>query len=226
MKVAIYTLTRERLDYTKHCFRVLEQKAGYPFHHYVIDNGSLDGTPEWLKAHRAPNFRLFCNARNLGISKASNQALELIGGSYDLIAKFDNDCEVVTDKLLARIVNLYYRAGATATQYVLSPRVVGIDVQPHRVGMMTLSEMRIGLTSVVGGLFHVVPYQLYARYRYPDAMAKAQGQDQHFCAWVRRMGGKTGYVEDLVVNHYETTKGQALRYPEYFRRKRQEEQTP
>jgi len=48
MKIAIYTLTRDRLQYTQDCFSSLWQNAGMPFDHYIVDNGSEDGTVEWL----------------------------------------------------------------------------------------------------------------------------------------------------------------------------------
>ena len=48
-KIAVYTLTRDRIEYTKECFAMLESKAGIEYDHYIVDNGSQDGTVEWLK---------------------------------------------------------------------------------------------------------------------------------------------------------------------------------
>lgn len=230
MKVALYTLTRERLEYTKHCFSVLREKAGHPFDHFVIDNGSEDGTREWL-LENAKDFKAITTfSENKGISEGSNQALRMIynqeefsGEKYDLIIKMDNDCEVVTDNLLQRIVRIYETTIEFQPQYILSPRVVGINHQPSRNGQEVILGQYIGLTAIVGGLFHVVPRDIYKQFWYPLDTAKARGQDDAFCAWANSNGIRTGYIEELIVNHYETTDGQARRYPKYFERKWQEE---
>ena len=134
MKVAIYTLTRDRLAYSKRCFRSLWQNAGYPVDHFVIDNGSADGTDEWL-ANNRNRFALVCLCpTNIGISRASNLALDIIGDNYDLIVKMDNDCEIVTANLVAEMVKVFRDA---PRPMMLSPRVEGINRQPKRAYTLT-----------------------------------------------------------------------------------------
>lgn len=224
MRVAIYTLTRDRLGYTKRSFASLAENAGHPYDHYVIDNGSEDGTVEWLKENESTFKKVVYNEENHGISKASNQALkELLPGDYDLIIKMDNDCLVTTKNILKTIVGVYEGRGKFAGEYVLSPYVKGINSQPTRGGQVGLSLHEIGLTSVVGGLFHIVPRRIYAEYQYPENLPKAKGQDETFCHWVKQNGGIVGYIEDLVVEHMDGTDNQAKEYPSYFERKWQEE---
>ena len=107
MKVAIYTLTRDRILYTKRCFRSLWQNAGYPVDHYVIDNGSADGTVEWLANNKSRFALVVLCPENIGISRASNLALDIIGDNYDLVVKMDNDCEIVTPNLVAEMVKVF-----------------------------------------------------------------------------------------------------------------------
>lgn len=223
MRIAVYTLTRERLDYTRVAFQSLADNAGYDYDHFVVDNGSQDGTRDWLlSAYDAT--KIIISDHNLGISRASNIAIETIvsRGGYDLIIKLDNDCRVVTPNILARFVELY-GSDREAAAYVLSPRVEGLNKQPKRHAHIYLAGQQIGLTPIVGGIFHVVPADIYRQYRYPDDLPLARGQDDHFCEWLRGHEYRKGYVEDLVVEHYETTDGQARRYPDYFVRKWQEE---
>lgn len=224
MKIAIYTLTRDRLEYTKHCFSSLQNKsAGYPFDHFVLDNGSTDGTAEWLKTQNFKHVELL--PENIGISKGSNAILHKIHatGDYDLIIKMDNDCEVISENILDQLVEIFEDAISMRYNIVLSPRVTGINNQPRRAQHVILGGREIGLTGIVGGLFHVVPAKIYQQYTYPEKLAKAWGQDDDFCEWLRVNNYAKGYVEGLVVNHYETTLGQAQRYPEYFKRKFKEE---
>jgi GT2 family glycosyltransferase len=229
MKIAIYTLTRDRLEYTKHCFESLRANAGMDYDHYVLDNGSTDGTAEWLKNQPTSDrggcqFKVFLQPENIGISAGSNMMLdEIFKSEYDIIIKMDNDCEVVSENLLEQIAVVFERLRMDATKMVLSPRVEGINKQPHRASYNHTAGYRIGITAIVGGLFHVVPADIYARYRYPLDLPKAWGQDDDFCEWLRQQNIKKGYIEDLVVNHYETTVGQVAKFPEYFERKWKEE---
>jgi len=227
MKVAIYTLTRDRLEYTKHSFKTLKEKSWYDYDHFIIDNGSTDGTQQWLKLHESEFKKVILLPENVGISKGSNMALDIIfeTDKYDLIVKMDNDCEVVSDNIIGQLCQIFEDSFSKSfgNQFVLSPRVEGISKQPKRDGGTQLAGRTIGFTSIVGGLFHVVPSIVYSKYRYPEHLPKAWGQDDHFCHWAKKNGCKVGYVEGLVVNHFETTDGQAKRFPEYFERKFKEE---
>jgi len=114
--IAVFSITYERLEYTKLCFESLYHKAGVSFSHFIVDNGSTDGTQEWLEnpdpmgaTWCMPESRtLIFNKENRGISIASNQAINAIfkgdvpslPGSrinYDIIVKVDNDCLFLTD---------------------------------------------------------------------------------------------------------------------------------
>ncbi len=228
MKVAVYSLTRDRLDYTKRNFQILRDKAGYDFDHFVVDNGSVDGTVDWLKANSSLFKKIIFLKENAGISVGSNRALGSIfnTGSYDLIIKMDNDCEVVTDNIILQMVEIFEdlkHDKIYASEYILSPRVEGIANQPSRYDFVQIGGRRIGRVGIVGGLFHVVPVNVYKDYRFPVDMPLARGQDDHFCDWFIKRGGRIGYVEGLEVQHYETTDGQAKRYPDYFKRKFKEE---
>ena len=219
MRIAVYSLCRERLAFTKTCFASLREKAGVPFDHFCLDQGSRDGTADWLRNEYQPHH-LTVFPENIGISRGSNLMLEqILRGNYDLICKFDNDCLVVSENLLGQMAEIFSDVGQLAPRYVLSPRVEGINNQPHRARFTMLAGRRVGLTAIVGGLFHCVPRGIYEQYRYPEDLPPGQFQDDFFCKWVRRHGGEVGYVEGLVVEHYRGTDQQAKDFPEYFERK-------
>lgn len=227
MNVVVYTLTRDRLWSSRHCLPLLRKKAGVPFHHIVVDNGSTDGTVEWLENEYKPDTLIKLRT-NTGISFASNLALDsvCIGALQgSLVIKVDNDCEVVSENIIGQMVEIYEAMGKMGPRYVLSPRVDGINRQPARGRQEQIAGRTIGLTAIVGGLFHCVPPEIYTEYRFPENMALAHGQDDHFCDWVKRRHGQVGYVEGLRVNHYLTTDGQCQKDRPYFERKWQEEKT-
>lgn len=221
MRVALYTLTRERLEYTQRSFQSLWDKAGYEVDHFIIDNGSKDGTVEWLLDNSTKFRSIELLADNVGISAASNRALDWMrSGNYDLIGKMDNDCEIVTSNLIARLVELFKH---TKRQLLVSPRVEGINKQPKRAYTVAVNGYEIGRTGIVGGLCHWMLGSSYQRYRYPLDLPKAWGQDDDVCHWAYQNGIEVGYVESLQVNHIDGTDAQAIKYPDYFKRKWEEE---
>lgn len=226
MRVAIFSLCRDRIFYSQHCFALLHEKAGHDFDHYIINNGSEDGTTEWLVDNLKLFKYVFFSEKNLGLCAGNNMALHLIrnsGVKYDLICKFDNDCEVISDNIVAEMVALYKQA---RKPMLLSPRVTGISKQPKRSYIENAYSRPIGVTNHIGGLFAWCNADLYLKYTYPDNLPLARGDDSAFAYWVYQKKFIVGYVEDLVVNHFEGTEGQAARYPDYFSRKWEEEKEP
>lgn len=86
MKLSIITLTYNKLEYTK---KFIESLFKYTkdFELIIVDNGSTDGTVEYLKT--IDNIKTIFNIENLGFSKGNNQGLELATGEY--IGFLNND---------------------------------------------------------------------------------------------------------------------------------------
>lgn len=226
MNIAVYSLTRERKAYVEISFASLKEKAGYPYKHWVFENGSQDGTHEWVILNCEPS-RTFMAATNQGISIASNICVKAILAmdNPDLVIKMDSDCQVITPNILASFARIY--EDPEAQRWVLAPRVQGIVNQPRRVRTHQLAGHEIGVTAIVGGIFHVVPTKIYREFMqdggYDEGLPLAALQDDQFCEWLRAHGYQKGYVEDLECAHIDGTAGQAAKYPEYFQRKWREE---
>ncbi len=224
MLIAVYSLCRDRISYTKKSFESLKRLAGAPYSHFVVDQGSTDGTPEWLRDVYQPTW-LRCLPENVGIAKGANMALAAIfaAGDWDLVIKQDNDCEIISGNILSQFAEIFEDTRQYGSCYILSPAVTGIDRQPRRGRDVMLGGRRVGLTAIVGGLFHVVPAEIYrAMGQYPEDLPRGGGCDKHICTWFKRQGGEVGYVEGLRVHHMDSTGGQPAKHPEYFARKRAE----
>lgn len=97
-KIPVLMITYNRLEYTKQALGALYKS--YDTFPIIIDNGSTDGTVEYLqdmrfgREHTRPIIRL--NNKNKGIAYAMNQFLDMTS-NYDVVGKVDNDTIVPPD---------------------------------------------------------------------------------------------------------------------------------
>ncbi|HMZ51472.1 MAG TPA: glycosyltransferase family 2 protein [Candidatus Sumerlaeota bacterium] len=66
----------------------------------VIDNGSNDGTVEWLRGHHEHSLRLFVFDRNHGASHGRNAGIRLARAEH--VCFLDSDAEILTDDAIER----------------------------------------------------------------------------------------------------------------------------
>lgn len=99
--VSLIVVTRDARDKAQRCIESLRATAEpeHPTELIVVDNGSQDGTREWLAAQ--PDVRLIANEDNAGAPRARNQALAVAGGRW--IVFLDDDV-VVTPHWLSRLL--------------------------------------------------------------------------------------------------------------------------
>ena len=215
-RVAIFTLTKNRLAYTKRMMSSLIENTHYPFDHFIVDNGSADGTLRYLDQNRANFAKIILNEDNKGISIGWNQALEAIGRSYDYIIKLDNDCEIMTKDWLRPLLEI---CRAFDNRIVLSPFVDGLHQHKGgvpRYGFRQTNGYSVGLTKHLGGISLIAPAHIYEDFRFNETLPLRGNQDRTFSDYLGNRGYLLGYVEDIKVLHMDTTVGQQERYPEYF----------
>jgi hypothetical protein len=216
MKIAVLSLTRDRLAYTQHCFTSLRENAGCAFHHSVLDQGSNDGTSEWLHGEFQPDM-LVMAGENVGISCGLNTLIDdLPWNDFDVIVKFDNDCELLTPNTLRDIALLVDEYGL-----LLSPQIHGLRQPPATIGLapLSLGGALVDEKAQIGGIFLAAPAWLYDDFRYSEANPLWGGDDVEVCAYWRGRGMKCGYVQGYDANHYLTSDGQYEHDRPYFDRK-------
>lgn len=217
-QVAVFTLTKDRLKLTKKMYESLK-KAGYPFAWYVVDQGSTDGTKEWLSKLKQKEFcvNVIDNKENVGISVGSNQAIDIISKvGYDYIVKIDNDCIIHTDKWLLKLVEMFKYNWTMA----LSPRIEGLVENiggSPRLGYGNLAGEVIGLTHHIGGIFTMAHKSAYNNWRWSTKDFLHSQQDLMFTKHIKDLGYVCAYVESMRAEHQLGTKGQKEQYPDYFK---------
>lgn len=96
---SVIIVSYNKLPYTRLCLESLLQSRPRPTQIVVVDNGSQDGTVDYLEAEfprladeAGVSFVLVKNHSNRGACTARNQALEVAAGEY--VAFVDNDAAV------------------------------------------------------------------------------------------------------------------------------------
>lgn len=223
MRVAVLTATRDRLPYSVHCFATLRENAGIDYDHLVLDNGSTDGTADWLRITYKPHT-LILEATNIGINRAINRLVDMAldHAAYDVLVKIDNDAELLTPNTLHDVAQCAHEA-----KMLLSPRIHGLNNPPATLSTVAWAgstrEWRVHVTPAIGGVFMAVPRDVYeAGYRNDETNPLWGGDDTGICSWHRSRGGIVGYLDGYDANHYMTTVGQWAEFPAYFARTKAE----
>ncbi|MGB9737379.1 MAG: glycosyl transferase [Chloroflexus aggregans] len=96
--VAIVVLTWNGLAVTQRCFASLRAKTRHvPYRLIVVDNGSTDGTVEWLRDQ--PDVTLIANSENRGFAAGVNQGIAAAPPDHDVLL-LNNDTEIIEETWL------------------------------------------------------------------------------------------------------------------------------
>ncbi len=100
--VSVVVVTYGGLALTQACLDSLFQAETWPnLEVLVVDNGSADGTPEYLRSIADPRARCFFNPDNLGFAAANNVGIRAARG--EIVVLLNNDT-VVPPGLMGRLV--------------------------------------------------------------------------------------------------------------------------
>lgn len=89
---SIVILTYNELEYTRWCLASIRYYTSEPYELIVVDNGSTDGTVEFLRSQQ--DIRFIHNRENKGFAKGCNQGISQAAGDYVLL--LNNDTAVAS----------------------------------------------------------------------------------------------------------------------------------
>lgn len=232
-RVAIFTLSYDRLEYTKQFFKNSRESAEYPFDWFVLEQGSSDGSEVFVaslagRSEKMVNtwiekdgVHVFLSEENRGITGGSNLLVdEIMKGDYQIIIKVDNDCLFLTKGWLETVVDLWKRNHKLYT----SPYVEGLVQNPggaHRVGYANIGPYMVEVTQHIGGIFAAIDARAYTDFRWTDQFLHGN-QDAEASQAFRTLGYMPMYFPIHRVQHCDGTEGQHLKFPKYFERRKKE----
>lgn len=201
---ALWSLTHNRLYDVQRSFQSLWQHTQAPYFHYVLDQGSTDGTAEWLadtyREGRLHYLRL--EPANIGISRGSNHLLDVIlaGDFHTWACKWDPDVVCMTPRWLERL------ATRCPEKAAISPHVLGLVQHPGGASRTGRDfTRRLGTVKHLGGAVNLAPAALWKALRAAGhwiTPAPAHGfQDAEFSAFARDHGWTLCHAEDILVRH-------------------------
>ena len=221
-RVAVFTITYDRLEYTKRMYASMKSSTDVPISWFVFDNGSKDGTQEWLK-DKTPYVAGSLDGKNKGLSYASNYCIDRImknPGEFQIVIKIDNDCEFMTKKWLESMIDLWKRNH----MLYMSPYVEGLVHNPGgavRVGHGYLGPYYIEVTEHIGGIIAAIDAKAYKHFRWTDQFLHGN-QDREASNAFRKLNYMPFYIPMHRVMHMDGTSLQQEKFPEYFERRKHE----
>jgi GT2 family glycosyltransferase len=106
--VSVIILTWNGVDYTKACLDSIRTKTDFPDYRIIVaDNGSTDGTVEYLR--KQTDVATVLNRANLGFTKGNNLAIAQSDPESDVIL-LNNDTEIVQPDWIATLQEVAYSA--------------------------------------------------------------------------------------------------------------------
>jgi len=208
---SIIILTRNNLEYTKMCLESIRRYTPEPHEIIVVDNGSTDGTIEYLEAQE--DVKLIKNGLNLGFALGNNLGLREARGEYIVILNNDT---VVTEGWLTRLIN---SAQSNPQVGIVGPRsnyVVGVQLVknvPYGDNMDAMQEFarqwslensgRYEEALRVIGFCMLVKREVIEKIGGFDPYYEAGNfEDDDFCIRAQRAGFKIRIAHDVFIHHF------------------------
>ena len=201
----------------------------------VVDNGSMDGSYEFLreKFRNIPDVILIKNKENLGFSKAVNIALKISKGSYKFLLNSDTK---ITKHIISDIISFFERdkkIGVIGTKLILPDGTTQKSCFNFPSFGNAISEYWLGkknayssfyndniteVDAVVGASFLIAP-EAYKKVGLFDEKYFMYFEDLDYCRRVKKAGFKVIYYPKASVFHHHGLSGSKLvEYDDQWRR--------
>lgn len=211
-------LTYNALAYTKRCLASLDRTTPEPWHAVILDNGSVDGTREWLAALDDPRLSIELGDNNRGVAGGRNRLLELIGDRVPadgFIVFIDNDLEFF-DGWLTPFRALFARESRAGMASCVGFEMVVHATHRELISYPGLVQMPVDVASGGFACF-VKPAVFRAIGRYDEQLNPFWHEDDDISVRTKRAGWEVWAVPNAAVVHHGHKSGHAVDATSYTR---------
>ena len=213
LAASIIILSYNQLAHTRACLESIARHTPEPYELILVDNGSTDGTQDYLRGYAAQHERVLmvANRTNRGFAAGNNQGLAMATGRQVL---FLNNDTVVTPGWLGNMLKVLQEHPQTGVVGPRSNRVLGKQ-QVEDVSYKSLDELpsfaaawaekHAGESRVAN---RVVGFCLLTRREVIEAVGGLDEQfgsgnfeDDDFCIRAHLAGFETRIADDAFVHH-------------------------
>ena len=204
----------------------------------VVDNNSVDGSVEMIKDN-FPNTIIINNKKNVGFSKANNQAIKIAKGSIILMLNPDTVIQEKTLKYVLNFINVTNNVGAVGIKMVDGKgnflpeskrslpkpstafyKIFGLSrIFPNskkfgKYHLNFLNKDKIHEIDVISGAFLMTKKSILKEVGFLDERFFMYGEDIDLSYRIQKKGYKNYYLPNHSIIHYkgESTKKTSVNY--------------
>lgn len=223
MKIVVYSIVRDRLEYTRKSFKALRKMAGIEFDHYVADNGSGDEMRDWLKSQKALGHikHLVLNDENLGQNIAANALIDkAVEDNADWIMRWDNDAMPRTRRFLRKLVRQHAALQNAGALCVTSPKITKLLYPPEPLGLGSELGFKYEAVQILGGICRLHPAYIFhnwstvGEFRFSRFGPLGFGEASEMAKFCAECGVQMVRLVEIEVEHMDGHDGQAEKMPE------------
>ncbi|MDJ0765530.1 MAG: glycosyltransferase family 2 protein [Myxococcota bacterium] len=213
-------VTYNRLDFTRITLERLLKNTTLPFRLVILDNGSTDGTQDWLKANREgfPFIdKLFFFEENLGIGRALNNGMSYALSQSQRVGRIDNDVLVPPRWLedltavLESDLNPMVVAGCITDDDVAKAQIRN-SVPQHVAGL------KVYAVDYAGGFLNLYRSDVFDQLGFFPEYPLYGVEDGGLCKAAKGQGERVLVVDNVKVEHLPSFLGEALDYEDFKHR--------
>lgn len=204
--VAIVIPVFNQLDYTKRCLASLATDLAAGVTAMVVDNGSIDGTAEFLAAQ--PGLGVIRNPENRGCAAAWNQGVQAT--SSDWVLLINNDV-LVTEGWLAALAGFAQKHNLGIVSPAIREGELNYDLVTYARQFTT--EMRgVSRWGTANGVCFLVRRRIFEVIGLFDEQFRVgQFEDADFFLRARKAGFQLGTTGSSFIHHFGSVTQDALR---------------
>lgn len=209
MSVAIVIPVLNQLAYTQGCLRCLAPDLAAGVRVIVVDNGSTDGTPQWLAGPGAtPGLTVIRNDQNRGCAPAWNQGVQAAAGA-DWVVVLNNDV-LLPAGWLAALLGAAERHGLDVVCPAMRERDQNYEFATYALEFTTKLGGVVRRGGAHGVCFAVRRAVFEQIGGFDEAFRIGQFEDADFFRRARLAGFRSGVVGACFLHHFGSVTQDAL----------------